>query len=260
MDVFMKGITTFAYLFLTGSLIGWVIELFYRRFVPNRKTKIWVNPGFLTGPYLPIYGFGLSGLYYIKLGFSSFLPEGVWGVVLTLVFMVLAMTLIEYVGGIIFIKGMGIKLWDYSNQWGNIQGIICPLYSFFWGVIAVAYYFLLDPYVGIAIDWQSLHMEILFFVGLFGGVFLVDLWRTLDLTVRIRKFAKENKLVVKYEELKESFIVWREENQQKRHFLRFFSKEEWKEGFSHYVREQKDKMEQLKKKGSVKFSSRKNKK
>ena len=47
-------------LFVFGSLIGWVIELFFRRFVSQKK---WMNPGFLVGPYLPIYGFGTVGLY-----------------------------------------------------------------------------------------------------------------------------------------------------------------------------------------------------
>ena len=31
----------------------------------------WVNPGFLIGPYLPIYGFGLCGLTGIYLLFSK---------------------------------------------------------------------------------------------------------------------------------------------------------------------------------------------
>ena len=45
-----------AFLFFVGSSIGWVIELFFRRFFSAKK---WINPGFLVGPYLPIYGFGV---------------------------------------------------------------------------------------------------------------------------------------------------------------------------------------------------------
>lgn len=55
-----------AFLFCIGSLAGWVLEVFYRRFFssanPERK---WINPGFCTGPYLPLYGSGLCILYLL---------------------------------------------------------------------------------------------------------------------------------------------------------------------------------------------------
>ena len=43
--------------------------------------------------------------------------------------MALVMTLIEYLVGLLSIHVMGIRLWDYSHCWGNIQGIICPLFT-----------------------------------------------------------------------------------------------------------------------------------
>lgn len=56
----MNLFLTLAYLFFIGSVLGWVLELFYRRFIsganPERK---WINPGFCVGPYVPLYGFGL---------------------------------------------------------------------------------------------------------------------------------------------------------------------------------------------------------
>ena len=46
-------ILVWAFIFMAGSMIGWVLEVFYRRFIsdtnPERK---WINPGFLMGPYL----------------------------------------------------------------------------------------------------------------------------------------------------------------------------------------------------------------
>ena len=104
-------------LFMIGATLGWCLELVYRRFVSSKK---WINPGFLNGPYLPLYGFGVCLLY----GICS-IPMPLWA---QIVFIVVMMTVIEYIAGLIFIVGMHIKLWDYSKQWGNIQGIICPLY------------------------------------------------------------------------------------------------------------------------------------
>ena len=55
-----------AYLFFMGSVAGWVIELIFRRFFssanPERK---WINPGFCTGPWVPLYGLGLDAMYLI---------------------------------------------------------------------------------------------------------------------------------------------------------------------------------------------------
>lgn len=53
----MSLFLTIAFLFFIGSMAGWVIEVVFRRFFssanPERK---WINPGFLSGPYLPLYG------------------------------------------------------------------------------------------------------------------------------------------------------------------------------------------------------------
>ena len=40
--------------FIIFSTTGWILEVIYRS-LNNKKI---VNPGFLTGPYLPIYGIG----------------------------------------------------------------------------------------------------------------------------------------------------------------------------------------------------------
>ena len=65
-----------------------------------------------------MYGVGTLLLYG-----ACFLPLPRWALVLVLL---VSLTLLEYITGLIFIKGMHIKLWDYSKQWGNVQGIICP--------------------------------------------------------------------------------------------------------------------------------------
>lgn len=117
-----------AFLFYIGSTFGWFLELFYRRLISGKK---WINPGFLTGPYWPIYGFGLCMLFGLSLIDLSWIASPILKNVFEVVFMGIALTIIEYVAGIIFIKGMNVKLWDYSNMWGNINGIVCPLYTFF---------------------------------------------------------------------------------------------------------------------------------
>ncbi len=189
-----------AFLFITGSMLGWVTEVFFRRIFTAKK---WINPGFLTGPYLPIYGFGVVGLFA-----ASYLPVNTgikWlDPILIILIMGVFMTLIEYLGGLVFIKGMKIKLWDYSDRWGNIQGIICPLFSFLWTLVGAVFYFVIRPYVLGAVIWFVEYIEFSFIVGLFLGVFLVDLGHSLNLSAKIRKFAGEHGIVVSFEKLKES--------------------------------------------------------
>ncbi len=195
-DVFL----VIVFLFFIGSMSGWVLEVLFRRFCSAKK---WINPGFLTGPYLPLYGFGVVGLFGISLlpintGFK-------WlDSVLIILIMGVAMTVIEYIAGLIFIKGMKIRLWDYSDRWGNIQGIICPLFSFFWLIVSAFFYFVIDATVISAVTWFVHHIEFAFVVGIFTGIFLVDLAHSLNLSVRIRKFADEHKVVVNFEKLKET--------------------------------------------------------
>lgn len=189
-------------LFFLGGVCGWVIELFFRRFFSQKR---WVNPGFLTGPMLPLYGFGLVGFYV----FANYIPWASLGLepwaynlIATLVVGV-AMTLIEYIAGLIFIIGLKVKLWDYSNQPGNIQGIICPLFSFFWLVIGALYIYFCNPgFLSIAQIVKDNLLVFGFFIGLGYGFILIDFGWSLGLLTKIRKAVKDSKLVVSWENIK----------------------------------------------------------
>ena len=171
----MNFILTLAYLFFVGSVSGWVLELFFRKwFSSSNPEHKWINPGFCTGPYLPIYGFGLCTLYLLALlGRETGLDGSIQGRALLFLGMAVSMTLIEYIGGLLLLKGAKIRLWDYSNRRGNIQGLICPLFSFFWALLGAAYYFLIHPHILTALAWLSENLAFSFVIGLFFGVFVV---------------------------------------------------------------------------------------
>ena len=62
----MSDLLVFAFLFFIGSCLGWGIEVIFRKFFSHSNPQHkWINPGFLTGPYLPLYGFGLWGMYFV---------------------------------------------------------------------------------------------------------------------------------------------------------------------------------------------------
>lgn len=209
------------FLFFAGSLLGWALEVVWRKFFSkNNPEHRWLNPGFLHGPYLPLYGLSLCLLFSL-----SFLPVAslVRGELLQRVtlfaLMALCITALEYVGGLIFIKGMKIKLWDYSNCRGNIQGIICPQYTFYWWLLSGVYYFLIHPKIISWLYWFTNHLAFCLVVGFFYGVFTVDLCYTFNIAAKIRAYAAERRSIVHYEHLKAHIQQKNEEQSEKRHFL-----------------------------------------
>lgn len=209
-----------SFLFAIGSICGWVIEVFYRRFF---STGHWVNPGYLSGPYLPLYGFSLVILYLLA-GLESYIPiEQAWlRKALLFLLMAFAITALEFVAGMIFIHGMKVQLWDYSNHWGNIKGVICPKYSFFWIILSALYYFLIHPHILSALEWLSNNLAFSFGIGFFYGIFVIDLVYSTQLMARIRQFAKESQIVVRIEELRESIRTSKDRTQEKKRYQFFF--------------------------------------
>ena len=220
----MTQFLVLTFLFYAGSIIGWGLEVFWRKFFagdnPNHR---WVNPGFLHGPYLPLYGFSLCLLFALSFVDVSFVPGGeVAQKIALFCVMALCITALEYLGGLIFIKGMHIKLWDYSSNWGNVQGIICPLYTFFWWLLSAVYYFLIHPRILVWLYWFTNHLAFCLVVGFFYGVFTVDLFYTFRLAARIRQFAEEHQIEVRYERLKLAIQKKNDELKQRRHFILSF--------------------------------------
>ena len=214
----MKTFITLCLLFIVGGSCGWAIELFFRRFVHKK----WVNPGFLAGPCLPLYGTGVVFLYIICSLDYSFIANEVWRAVFVIALITVVMTLVEYVTGLIFIVGLKVKLWDYSKRPGNIQGIICPLFTFFWGVIGAAYCLFVHPLLMKAVAWINLNEIYSFFIGMYYGILVIDIFYSFNVVNKIRAWAKEKNVTVKLEEFRLSVKLKAEEIKQKTNFLLSF--------------------------------------
>ena len=211
-----------AFLFFMGSLAGWVLEVLFRRFISSANPeRRWINPGFCTGPYIPLYGFGLCLMYLIaSLEKRSVIDSPVWNKVVLFAAMAVCMTVIEYIAGILSLKILKVRLWDYTGEWGNIQGIICPKFSLIWAVLGAAYYFLIHPRILSAIHWLSQNLAFSFVIGFFFGVFIIDVAHSAQLVAKLKAFAEENDVVVRYETLKADIRRHYEKTAQKYHFFR----------------------------------------
>ena len=113
--------------FIIYSLIGWVVEVIFHASV---KGNI-VNRGFLNGPVCPVYGFGMTAVlyFYYLIGSDSFILLFLEGIVFT--------TVIELIAGFILDKCFHARWWDYSDMPLNLNGYICPAFSFIWGLAVV---------------------------------------------------------------------------------------------------------------------------
>lgn len=237
----MQLFLIYLFLFLFGCMVGWVIELLFRRFFSAKK---WVNPGFLKGPWLPLYGFGVVVMFSIGYLFYAFLPDSLilynplgglfgragsngptWADLIPIVLMWIGMVGLEFVAGLIFIKGFHVKLWDYSNMKGNVMGIICPVFNLIWLAVAVIYYYGINPFLYEISNYMHAymfggngavaHFGFIFALGIGYGLFIWDFVSSVGLFAAISKFARESGAIAKAEELRDKFSKANKESKDK---------------------------------------------
>lgn len=191
------------FIFSIGAIFGWCLEVVYRRLAD--KEKRWVNPGFCVGPWLPIYGTGLLTAFGISF-FDKYIDLGndVLEKIILFAIMSILMTLIELIAGELLLKFFNLRLWDYSNEKYNYKGFICLKFSFYWMLISAAYYFFIHPLIQDAVIWLSKNLIFSFSVGLFFGVFLIDIIYSSNVLVKVRNIAQEAGITVRLEELKDT--------------------------------------------------------
>lgn len=181
-------------LFMTGTILGWVVELLWRRFFGLARR--WINPGFFNGPWLPLYGFGTIILYFISgIQISIFLKS------VTFFF---GLTLLEYITGLFFLNIYNLRLWNYSNNKWNIKGVICPFYSILWTLMGLFFYYIIYPRLKGNINQLLTHLELSFFIGIYVGIFMIDLFKSFSIANKIKIIVKESndKWHVDYEKFK----------------------------------------------------------
>ena len=124
-------------LFAIYSFMGWIIEAVYR----SISERQFINPGFVYGPFIPIYGFGAAFIIILE-----FLIHH-WLLPIKLIVYGIVLTLIEYFTGFIFEKVFKLKLWDYSDSRFNIHGRVSLLFSLCWTALALIFITFIHPVV-----------------------------------------------------------------------------------------------------------------
>ena len=124
--------------FIIYSVIGWLWETVYCLV----KYKRFVFCGVLLGPYCPVYGCSIATILLLTRDIQNS-----HHLFLLYLFIVLIVTLIEYIGSWILEKLFNMKLWDYSNLPLNFQGRVALPISIFWGIGGLVLIKLINPVI-----------------------------------------------------------------------------------------------------------------
>lgn len=122
--------------FYIYSFIGWVTETVYALCI----TGTLVKRGFLYGFMCPIYGFGaiLMLLFISKYKDNS---------IKTFFASAIIFSIFEYIVGFALEATLKIRLWDYTQDFFNINGRISLMYTLFWGIAGILFINHLHPFV-----------------------------------------------------------------------------------------------------------------
>lgn len=129
-------------LFFLASICGWFWELLMRGWmdgVTMSLTDILLHfRGVLHGPWVPLYGCGVLVLAALQFFFKKHR--------LLLVFLSIACCgILEYVTGYILETLFHQKYWDYTGFFLNVQGRICFISVFGFGIVGAAFAIFLLP-------------------------------------------------------------------------------------------------------------------
>ena len=126
------------YIFIIGSLVGWVVEGLYTLIVFHELVN---HSTVVIGPFDMAYGicFVLLTLLFYKLPNISFVKA--------FLLSFLGGTILEYIMSLGMEIFLGFTAWDYSTYPLNINGRVCLIYSVFWGILGIAWVKLVYPFI-----------------------------------------------------------------------------------------------------------------
>jgi len=166
----MQEIYTLFIYYIIYSFIGWVLESLYKSILQKKL----VNSGFLAGPFCHIYGYGALIMYLSLKDVTS-------NIFILFIYGMVALSVFEYIVGLFLELVFKTKYWDYSNNKFNIDGRVCLLNSFYWGILGIIFMKFIHPGVEALVDKiPDLYVYIIVGVGFF--YFVID---TITSTVKV---------------------------------------------------------------------------
>lgn len=175
----LDKIVSYTLLFFAFSTIGWMLESLYCS-IPAKR---FINRGFLTGPMCPIYGAGVLVMAVCLTPFSKYpLLVPIMGILLC--------DTVEFLTSLIMEKLFHARWWDYSEEFGNIQGRICLKHTLYWCVLSTMYVYVVHPVVLDILERIPMKVQYIL-VGVILAVFVIDYVYSFISAKDIRKLEKK---------------------------------------------------------------------
>lgn len=210
-------------------IFGWVFESTY----VSLRTRKPTNRGFMTGPWLPLYGSGAIVILLATMPFKQY-PVAVYFAG------VFAATLLEYVTGELMLKIFKVRYWDYSNQKIQLRGHICLSSSIAWGFLSLLMVYVVhEPVAKFIALWNE---EVLSIV-----TFLITILMVFDFANAFRNAMDLRALIIQAEELRARINAALEEEKEHLADVVAEKKEQYaerKEHMEQVVEERKEKFAQ----------------
>ena len=192
--------------FAIYSFLGWCVESIYKSILDKKL----VNSGFLYGPFCPIYAFGaiIMALILTKL------PNNVFIIFIS---STILLTVWEYIVGVFLEKIFKTKYWDYSHLKFNINGRVCLKNSIYWGLLGVAFTFVIHPFIKQYVDMipekTLMYVNIVVYTVLLTDV-VISVTRILFIVKKIQQIHEiGDKIKEKINELKQQDIMGKVSNE-----------------------------------------------
>lgn len=163
-----KKFLDWCYLFVVGSVAGWCLEIAFRS-VGNGALTI---PGFLFGPYCPIYGFG------IILIVALCKHQNKWIAYLNIF---IYSSALEYIVSFLFETLFHELLWDYSMLPLSIGTRVSLAFSLIWGLLGMVVLLWVEPFLRRV---RERHPRVAQMVAI-GGIGIILLDTVLSVAVRL---------------------------------------------------------------------------
>ena len=130
--------------FFIFGFAGWCMEVVLK----YRQFHRFINRGFLTGPILPIYGFGVI-LIVVVVGNLASMESGV---VMTFALSLVVCGIVEYLTSFFLEKIFHARWWDYSQKPMNLHGRVWIGNLVLFGLAGVAIIHIVNPILFPALD------------------------------------------------------------------------------------------------------------
>lgn len=137
--------------FFIFGFAGWCMEVILK----YRQYHRFINRGFLTGPILPIYGFGVI-LITVVVGNLASVESGV---VMTFAMSLVICGIVEYLTSFILEKIFHARWWDYSQKPMNLHGRVWIGNLVLFGLAGVAIIHIVNPVLFPALDRVAVNVR-----------------------------------------------------------------------------------------------------